>query len=180
MKLMHIQKREGKIQDHNCILSFYIVLSLFSVYIHFHACHFESSLYGKSFSHVEGCVINILVLGFKLFHRQSYHILCLYFSKIISFFHFSLKELSKFIKSTDSGLLTPIEEGDYNGMVDCMGYLYAVKERQQATDEMFEPLKQTIELLKTFEQELPEEVHLQLQVSLFFKFMCVIGVFFCW
>lgn len=57
-------------------------------------------------------------------------------------------------------------------MVDCMGYLYAVKERQQATDEMFEPLKQTIELLKTFEQELPEEVHLQLQVSFFQIYVC--------
>lgn len=90
-----------------------------------------------------------------------------------------MKELSKFIQSTDSGLLTPIEEGDYNGMVDCMGYLYAVKERQQATDEMFEPLKQTIELLKTFEQELPEEVHLQLQVS-FFLDLCVSLVDVCY
>lgn len=64
-------------------------------------------------------------------------------------------------------------------MVDCMGYLYAVKERQQATDEMFEPLKQTIELLKTFEQELPEEVHLQLQVS-FFLDLCVSLVDVCY
>ena len=88
------------------------------------------------------------------------HTICLYFSKNIAILYFSLKELSKFIQSTDSGLLTPIEEGDYNGMVDCMGYLYAVKERQQATDEMFEPLKQTIELLKTFEQELNYQLSL--------------------
>jgi dynein heavy chain len=44
-----------------------------------------------------------------------------------------------------------------------MGHLMAVKDRQGSTDEMFEPLKQTIELLKTYEQEMPEEVHLQLQ-----------------
>lgn len=77
----------------------------------------------------------------------------------------SLKELAEFIKTTDSGLMKPVEEGDYNGLVDCMGYLFAVKDRQATTDEMFEPLKQTIELLKTYEQELPEEVHQQLQVT---------------
>ena len=61
--------------------------------------------------------------------------------------------------------MKPVEEGDYNGLVECMGYLFAVKDRQATTDEMFEPLKQTIELLKTYEQELPEEVHQQLQVN---------------
>ncbi|KAL3857821.1 hypothetical protein ACJMK2_012454, partial [Sinanodonta woodiana] len=74
----------------------------------------------------------------------------------------SLKELHEFIKVTDSGLLKPVEEGDYGGLVHCMGYLFAVKDRQQKTDEMFEPLKQTIDLLKTYDQEMPEEVHMQL------------------
>ncbi|VDI07166.1 dynein heavy chain, axonemal [Mytilus galloprovincialis] len=73
----------------------------------------------------------------------------------------SLKELSDFIIKTDAGLLKPVK--NYDGLVDCMGYLLAVKERQSSTDEMFEPLKQTIELLKTYNQEMPEEVHLQLQ-----------------
>ena len=82
-------------------------------------------------------------------------------------FVFSLKELSDFIKTTDTGLEKPVEEGDYDGLVGCMGYLLAVKDRQATTDEMFEPLKQTIELLKTYEQEMPEEVHLQLQVKLY-------------
>ena len=49
-----------------------------------------------------------------------------------------------------------------------MGHLMAVKDRQTVTDEMFEPLKQTIELLKTYGQEMPEEVHTQLQVKLIF------------
>ncbi|CAG2194980.1 unnamed protein product [Mytilus edulis] len=75
----------------------------------------------------------------------------------------SLKELTDFIKTTDAGLEQEVEEGDYNGLVGCMGYLLAVKERQATTDEMFEPLKQTIELLKTFDQEMSEDVHLQLQ-----------------
>ncbi|KAK3590847.1 hypothetical protein CHS0354_024585 [Potamilus streckersoni] len=75
----------------------------------------------------------------------------------------SLKELSEFIKVTDAGLTKPVQEGDYDGLVECMGNLFAVKDRQATTDEMFEPLKQTIELLKTYEQEMPDEVHLQLQ-----------------
>ena len=81
-------------------------------------------------------------------------------------FFFSLKELGEFIKKTDSGLQKECEDGDYEGLVFVMGNLFAVRERQAATDEMFEPLKQTIELLKTYDQEMPEEVHLQLQVSI--------------
>jgi len=51
-----------------------------------------------------------------------------------------------------------VVDGDYNGLVNCMGHLIAVRDRQTATDEMFEPLKETIELLKTYNQEMPEEV----------------------
>ncbi|XP_071813348.1 dynein beta chain, ciliary-like isoform X2 [Apostichopus japonicus] len=75
----------------------------------------------------------------------------------------SLSELQEFIKLANAGLGVTVEEGDYNGLVDVMGHLLAVKERQSATDEMFEPLKQTIELLKTYDQEMSEEVHTQLQ-----------------
>ena len=57
-------------------------------------------------------------------------------------------------------------DGDYDALVQCIEQLSAVKERTAATDEMFEPLKETIELLRQYGQELPEEVHDQLQVSL--------------
>ena len=77
----------------------------------------------------------------------------------------SLNDLTDFIKLADTGLTEPVEEGDYTGLVAVMGHLMAVKDRQSTTDEMFEPLKQTIELLKTYDQEMPEEVHMQLQVS---------------
>lgn len=42
-----------------------------------------------------------------------------------------------------------------------------VKDRQASTDEMFEPIKETIELLKQYDQELPEEVNVLLQVMFF-------------
>jgi len=57
-----------------------------------------------------------------------------------------------------------VEEGDYRGLVQVIGHLLAVKERQNTTDTMFEPLQQTIALLKVYEQELPEVVYKQLAV----------------
>ncbi|XP_042198221.1 dynein axonemal heavy chain 9 isoform X3 [Callorhinchus milii] len=75
----------------------------------------------------------------------------------------SLADLEMFIKVTERGLSQKVEDGNLTGLVDVMGHLMAVKERQAMTDGMFEPLKQTIELLKTYDQELPEEVYRQLE-----------------
>ncbi|XP_053308775.1 dynein axonemal heavy chain 9 [Spea bombifrons] len=75
----------------------------------------------------------------------------------------SLADLEEFIKVAERGLSMQLKEGDYNGLVEIMGHLMAVKERQASTDELFEPLKQTIELLKVYEQELPDEVYKQLE-----------------
>ncbi|XP_074463654.1 dynein axonemal heavy chain 9 isoform X3 [Larus michahellis] len=75
----------------------------------------------------------------------------------------SLADLDEFIKTADKGLSKKVEKGDYDGLVEIMGHLLAVKERHSVTDAMFEPLRQTIELLKTYEQQLPEEVYRQLE-----------------
>ncbi|KAM5310557.1 dynein axonemal heavy chain 9 isoform 2-T2 [Glossophaga mutica] len=75
----------------------------------------------------------------------------------------SLADLEVFIKNSESGLLKKVEKGDFTGLVEIMKHLMALKERQSSTDEMFEPLKQTIELLKTYGQELPETVFKQLE-----------------
>ncbi|XP_015272477.1 PREDICTED: dynein heavy chain 17, axonemal [Gekko japonicus] len=74
----------------------------------------------------------------------------------------SLKDLATFMKEVNAGLSKPVKEGDYDGLVDIMGHLMRVKDRQIATDNMFEPLKQTIELLKVYGEEMPEEIHMQL------------------
>ena len=75
----------------------------------------------------------------------------------------SLADLDTFIKQTKAGLGVEVQEGDYDGLVEVMGHLLAVRDRQAATDVMFEPLKQTIDLLKTYEQEMSDEVHQRLQ-----------------
>ncbi|KAJ7315905.1 hypothetical protein JRQ81_002067 [Phrynocephalus forsythii] len=74
----------------------------------------------------------------------------------------SLQSLAAFMKEANAGLTKPLKEGDYDGLVEMMGHLMRVKERQVATDTMFEPLKQTIELLKLYGEEMPEEIHMQL------------------
>ncbi|XP_034563350.1 dynein heavy chain 9, axonemal [Notolabrus celidotus] len=75
----------------------------------------------------------------------------------------SLSDLQQFISVAEAGLSQRVEEGDYGGLVGVMGHLLAVKERQSTTDAMFEPLQQTIALLKVYEQELPDVVYKQLE-----------------
>ena len=76
----------------------------------------------------------------------------------------SLSDLQDFVSVTRAGLGQPVEEGDHGSLVGVMGHLLAVKEKQATADAMFEPLQQTIALLKVYEQELPDVVHKQLEV----------------
>ncbi len=78
-------------------------------------------------------------------------------------FLFSLNELQEFIQKTNTQLKRPVKEGDFNLLVEIMAHLAAIKQREQATDALFTPLKETIELLKSYNQELPEDVHQQLE-----------------
>ncbi|PSN39336.1 Dynein beta chain [Blattella germanica] len=73
---------------------------------------------------------------------------------------------SDFIIEADKALLTPVEEGDYQGLLKVMGYLYKVRERTLKTDEMFEPLKEIMDMLKAYDVEFSEETYLQLQMFL--------------
>ncbi|NWW98330.1 DYH17 protein, partial [Caloenas nicobarica] len=75
----------------------------------------------------------------------------------------SLQELEDFIREANVGLSKPLQERDYDGLVEVMGHLMRVKDRQAVTDNMFGPLKETIALLSTYGDEMPEEIHLQLQ-----------------
>ncbi|KAM6897526.1 dynein beta chain, ciliary-like [Xenentodon cancila] len=74
----------------------------------------------------------------------------------------SLSDLENFIGVTEVGLSQEVKEGDYGCLVEVMGHLLAVKERWNTADTMFEPLQQTIALLKEYEEELPDVVYTQL------------------
>ncbi|XP_060515880.1 dynein beta chain, ciliary [Cylas formicarius] len=73
----------------------------------------------------------------------------------------SLCDLGQFIRKADEGLQQTVV--DYQTLVNVMGYLLQVKERQANTDEMFIPLRETIEVLKFYDQDIPEEVNVYLQ-----------------
>ncbi|KAL4716976.1 hypothetical protein ACJJTC_012787 [Scirpophaga incertulas] len=79
--------------------------------------------------------------------------------KVIS----SLTDLSDFIRKADEGLMQPVLEGDYQALINVMGYLMNVKERDVRTDNMFKPLSETIDLLRFYHVDIPEEVTVLLQ-----------------
>lgn len=76
----------------------------------------------------------------------------------------SVRELSSFVQDTAHGLSNKVSDGDYAGLVEIMGHLMAIRDRQISNEQHFKPLKSTAELLKTYGQQLPETVYTQLEV----------------
>lgn len=72
-----------------------------------------------------------------------------------------LTDLSNFIHQADQGLLQIVNS--YENLVSIMAFLLQVKERALTTDVMFEPMKTTIDLLKYYDMDIPEEVNVLLQ-----------------
>ncbi|KAK2822251.1 hypothetical protein Q5P01_022316 [Channa striata] len=75
----------------------------------------------------------------------------------------SVRELSSFVQDTACGLSSKVSDGDYAGLVNIMGHLMAIRDRQSSNEHNFKPLKSTAELLKTYGQQLPEDVYTQLE-----------------
>lgn len=59
----------------------------------------------------------------------------------------------------------PVVPGDHGGLVEVMRHLLAIRNRQAATDKMFEPLRDITALLEQYGVDVPEQVHSQLQVG---------------
>ncbi len=75
----------------------------------------------------------------------------------------SLKELDEFVREKDKVLVNEVKEGDYDQLVAMMGHLGQIREKTATYDNMFEPIKKKIELLKTYGQEVPDDVYDKLQ-----------------
>lgn len=80
-----------------------------------------------------------------------------------------MKELDDFIKEKDKHLVKEVKEGDFENLVAMMGHLGQVREKTNQYDNMFEPIKKKIELLKNYGQEVPDDVYDKLQVKLLFS-----------
>ncbi|XP_049903056.1 dynein axonemal heavy chain 11 [Epinephelus moara] len=75
----------------------------------------------------------------------------------------SLDELQKFVRTTVEGLGQPVAKGNHHGLVEVMSHLLAVRDRQAATDEMFEPFRDTVILLEQYGVTIPDQVYSQLE-----------------
>ncbi|XP_060774018.1 dynein axonemal heavy chain 11 [Neoarius graeffei] len=75
----------------------------------------------------------------------------------------SVQDLSSFIENAEHGLGKSVTDGNYAGLVDIMGHLMAIRDRQQNTEQQFKPLKSTSDLLKTYSQQLPDHVYALLE-----------------
>lgn len=69
-----------------------------------------------------------------------------------------LSNLSEFISTTRQGLDKEVQEGDYAALVETMGVLRDIKVKIEATDNMFKPLHEKIQMLKEYGIEMPVEV----------------------
>ncbi len=77
--------------------------------------------------------------------------------------------MDEFIKAKDGHLAK--EVNDYDHLVQMMGNLGDVRERTPIYDCMFEPIKNKIELLKAYGQEVPDDVYEKLQVKILFRYL---------
>ena len=60
--------------------------------------------------------------------------------------------------------MQPLDEGEFGNLVKIMSYLVNVRDRAQDTEFMFEPLRQIVELLLSYDVEFSEETYRLLQV----------------
>ncbi|XP_039198067.1 dynein heavy chain 11, axonemal isoform X1 [Crotalus tigris] len=82
---------------------------------------------------------------------------------LVKFVTDSLADLEEFIQMTNLGLQKQLSEIDYNGLIDIMLHLLAVRDRQSTTDDLFEPLKDTIVLLENYGQKMPDHIYIQVE-----------------
>ncbi|KAG8443036.1 hypothetical protein GDO86_011741 [Hymenochirus boettgeri] len=88
---------------------------------------------------------------------------CMFKDHLLQFVVNSVTELEEFIKVTNAVFEKKVPNGDYSTLVEVMEHLLAVRERQTATDELFELLQQKIALLESCGQMLPNQIYEQLE-----------------
>ena len=77
----------------------------------------------------------------------------------------SLAELKHFINEVERGLTQPLDEGEYSNLVKIMTCLVNVRDRAPDTEFMFEPLRQIVDLLLSYDIEFNEETYRLMQVE---------------
>lgn len=92
----------------------------------------------------------------------SPRILRRYKNYLIDHITVSLHELQAFIKQAADRLERPVKSNDLTDLIEMMTFLSQVRARQEYTDEMAEPINDTIELLKSYAYEVPQSIYAML------------------
>lgn len=74
----------------------------------------------------------------------------------------SLNELKAFIEHANEMLQRQVDANDLQGLIEMMNFLHQVRIRQEYTDDMSEPIKETIELLKSYAYDVPQSIYTML------------------
>ncbi|KAA0703060.1 Dynein beta chain, ciliary [Triplophysa tibetana] len=69
----------------------------------------------------------------------------------------------QFKEQAEWRLKEPVRGGDYQSLVQVMGYLLAIRNRQPRTDRLLEPISDVVDLLGQYGETLPESVHAKLE-----------------
>jgi dynein heavy chain len=78
-----------------------------------------------------------------------------------------LNELDQFTKEKDREFIREVPVDDYDRLVVMMGHLKEVRDKTAQYDTMFDPIKDEIELLKSYDREISDDVYDKLAVHLF-------------
>ncbi|XP_076749810.1 dynein beta chain, ciliary-like [Xylocopa sonorina] len=69
-----------------------------------------------------------------------------------------LEKLAEFLQLAMDNFSRPIHEDDYDALLETIYYLKEVRDRQYEIEDMFDPIKKTIELLQTYNVHLDEKI----------------------
>jgi dynein heavy chain, axonemal len=75
-----------------------------------------------------------------------------------------LNELDQFTKEKDRELIREVPVDDYDRLVVMMSHLKEVRDKTAQYDSMFDPIKDEIELLKSYDREISDDVYDKLAV----------------
>lgn len=74
----------------------------------------------------------------------------------------SLNELQAFIKHASDMLQRSVQSNDLKSLIEMMTFLGQIRARQEYTDDMAQPIIDTIELLKSYAYEVPQSIYAML------------------
>ena len=69
-----------------------------------------------------------------------------------------LTNLNTFIEKAEEGMMIQLIPGDYEALIKVMGILKGIRDRQNKTDEMFDPLGNILKMLRQYGMIIPENI----------------------